>query len=173
MHRTRREKSFRPEAPKPVTATYFGDRLEEYCLCLLLQHAEFKDKAKGLLPEHFERSENSEVFIAWHDASNNDELLNKLDINLQEYLKTLCERVLPPAEEKEQEKALADCLRRLEERRLINLKRQEESFLSDAESEGRNDDIATLQQKGVEINLKLKETFENAIQITSPYREDQ
>jgi len=70
-------------------------------------------------------------------------------------------------------KALTDCIRRLEERRLINLKIQEESLLSDAESEGRSDDVAILQQRGVEINLKLKEAFENKMQTTSSHKEDQ
>ncbi len=56
---------------------------------------------------------------------------------------------------------------------MINMKIQEESLLSDAESEGRSDDIAILQQRGVEINLKLKETFENTMQTTSSHKEDQ
>ena len=95
------------------------------------------------------------------------------NIDLREHAKTLCGKVLPPAEEKDWAKALIDCMRRLEERRLINLKIQEESLLSDAESEGRSDDIAILQQRGVEINLKLKETFENTMQTTSSHKEDQ
>ncbi len=88
-------------------------------------------------------------------------------------LKHFVGKSLPPAEERDWDKALIDCMRRLEERRLINLKIQEESLLSDAESEGRSDDIAILQQRGVEINLKLKETFENTMQTTSSHKEDQ
>ena len=99
--------------------------------------------------------------------------MNKLDIDLREHLNSLQRRALPPATERDQERALAECILRLEERGLLNLKIQEESLLSDAESEGRKEDIAVLQQRGVEINLKLKETFENAMQMTSSYREDQ
>jgi DNA primase len=170
---TRSEKVSKTET-KPVASAYFGDRLEEYCLCLLLQHPELRDKAKELEPEYFERSENSEIFIAWRNTSNFEGLLDMIDnIELREHAKTLCGKVLPPAEERDWDRALIDCIRRLEERSLINMKIQEESLLSDAESEGRSDDIAILQQRGVEINLKLKETFENTMQTTSSHKEDQ
>ncbi len=173
MHRTRREKASKTET-KPITPAYFGDKLEEYCLCLLLQHHELRDKAKELEPDCFERIENREIFTAWRSTLNFDELLCIIDnIDLQEHAKALHGKALPPAEERDWEKALADCIRRLGERRLINLKIQEESLLSDAESEGRSQDIAALQQRGVEINLKLKESFENTMQIISSHREDQ
>jgi DNA primase len=173
LHSARSEKVSLKEA-KPSASAHFGDRLEEYCLCLLLQHPELRDKAKELEPEYFERSENREIFIAWRNTLDFSGLLEVINnIELQEHAKTLCEKVLPPVEEREWAKALIDCMRRLGERRLINLKIQEESLLSDAESEGRSDDIAILQQRGVEINLKLKETFENALQITSANKEDQ
>lgn len=173
MHRTRGEKASKTET-KPITPAYFGDRLEEYCLCLLLQHPELRNKANELEPEHFERSENREIFMAWSNTLNSDELLVIINsIDLREHAKALCVKALPPAEEKDWEKALTDCMRRLDERRLLNLKIQEESLLSDAESEGRSEDVAALQQRGVEINLKLKESFENTLQITSSHREDQ
>jgi len=170
---TRSEKVSRTET-KPVASAYFGDRIEEYCLCLLLQHPELRDKAKELEPEYFERSENREILIAWRNTLDFDGLLDTMDnIDLREHAKTLCGKVLPPAEERDWDRALIDCIRRLEERSLINMKIQEESLLSDAESEGRSDDIAILQQRGVEINLKLKETFENTMQTTSSHKEDQ
>jgi DNA primase len=172
LHLSRREKISKTET-KAAVPSYFGDRLEEYTLSLLFQHPELRDKAKELLPEHFERTENREIFTIWSMTQNIEELLDKLDIDLREHLNYLQKRALPPATERDQEKALVDCVRRLEERRLLNLKIQEESLLSDAEFEGRKEDIAVLQQRGVEINLKLKETFENAMQITSSYREEQ
>jgi len=172
LHRSRRDKTLKMET-KATNPSYFGDKLEEYTLSLLLQHPELKDKAKELSPEHFERIENREIFTIWSMTQSIEELLNKLDIDLREHLNSLQRRALPPATERDQERALAECILRLEERGLLNLKIQEESLLSDAESEGRKEDIAVLQQRGVEINLKLKETFENAMQMTSSYREDQ
>jgi DNA primase len=172
LHRSRRDKTPKTET-KAAASSYFGDKLEEYTLSLLLQHPELREKAKELSPEHFERTENREIFTIWSMTHNVEELLDKLDIDLREHSDYLQKRALPPATERDQERALVDCVRRLEERRLLNLKIQEESLLSDAEFEGRKEDIAVLQQRGVEINLKLKEAFENAMQITSSYREEQ
>jgi len=163
LHSARSEKVSKTET-KPIASAYFGDRLEEYCLCLLLQHPELRDKAIELEPEYFERSENREIFLPWRSTLDFDGLMDIIDnSDLREHAKALCAKVLPPAEEKDWARALLDCIRRLEERRLINMKIQEESLLSDAESEGRSDDISALQQRGVETNLKLKETFENII----------
>ncbi|MBM3157553.1 MAG: DNA primase [Chloroflexi bacterium] len=172
LHRSRRDKIPKAET-KAAAPSYFGDRLEEYTLSLLLQHHELRDKVKELSPEHFERTENREIFTIWSMARNIDELLDKLNVDLREHLSYLQNRALPPATDKDRERALIDCILRLEERKLLNLKIQEESLLSDAEFEGRKEDIAALQQRGVEINLKLKETFENAMQMTSSYREEQ
>jgi DNA primase len=172
LHSTRREKPYRVELKTSVRVN-IGNPAEEQCLSLLLQYSELRDKAEKLLPEHFELTENREIFIAWRDVSNPEELLDVIDVDLQQHLKSLFRKVSPPADERKRERALDDCVHRLEEQRLRDLKVQEEYLLSDAESEGRNEDIDVLQQRGVEINLKLKETFENAMQITSPYKEDQ
>lgn len=172
LSRTRSENVTKAE-PTPSTSTSFSDPAEEQCLCLLLKHPELRDKAKGLSPEHFEHSENREIFIAWRNTTDLDELLSTIDTDLQEHVKTLCERALPPTDEKKMEEALLSCIRRLEQQKLRTLKEQERLLLSDAESEGRSEDIALLLQRAVEINLKLKETFENAIQMTPTYREDQ
>jgi DNA primase len=172
LHRSHRERILKAEV-KTTAASHFGDRLEEYALCLLLQYPELRDRAQELTPEHFERTENRETFTLWALAPNTEMLLDEIGAELKGHLNTLLRRVLPPTTEKARERALAECIRRLEERRLLNLKMQEESLLADAEFEGRKEDIAVLQQKGVEINLKLKEAFENAAQMTSASREDQ
>jgi DNA primase len=169
LHPTRREKASRKEN-NPITPAYFGDPAEEQCLCLLLQHPELRDKAKGLEPEHFERTENREVFTAWHDTSNKEELLIMLDDAIREHAKTLCVKAMPPTNERESVKALADCIRRLEERRL---RIQEEfstsegvSIVSSMVSAGKNLDsaaLATIQQKTVEVDAQLiKGMRENA-----------
>jgi DNA primase len=172
LSRTRSEKVTKTE-PTPSTSTSFGDPAEEQCLCLLLKHPELRDKAKGLSPEHFEHSDNREIFIVWRNTSDLDMLLSTIEPDLREHVKALCERALPPTDEKKSEEALLSCIRRLEQQKLRTLKEQERLLLSDAESEGRSEDIALILQRAVEINLKLKETFENAIQMTPTYREDQ
>jgi DNA primase len=179
LHRTRSEKASKTEL-KPITPAYFGDPAEEKCLCLLLQHPELRDKAKGLEPEHFERTENREVFTAWRDTSNEEELLLMLDDDIREHAKALCGKALPPTSERELGKALSDCVRRLEERRL---RLQEEfstsegvSIVSSMVSAGENLDSATLaiiQQKTVEVDAQLIKGMQENAGRSFLNREDQ
>ena len=61
------EKRHQPSSLVPALAS--RDRWEEYCLSLLLQHQELRDKAEGILPDHFGLSDNRAVFFAWRNAS--------------------------------------------------------------------------------------------------------
>jgi len=160
LHRTRRERVKGGES-EPIAPAPSGDPLEEYCLALLLQHPELRNKSQNLLPEHFERSENREIFTAWRDASNADELSQVIIIDLQGHLKALSEKALPPADDVVWETALADCIRRLEERRL----RLQEEFITsedvpkvstgDLDSES----LAIAQQRIVEVDTDMVETM--------------
>ena len=137
---------------------------EEYCLCLLLQHPELRQRGSELLPDYFEGTENRELFLAWRDCPSVEMLRQSLDANLHEHLDSLMKRVLPPASERELESALADCLRRLGEQRLRRLKELEEMLISEAESEGDinliKEPVETLLQKGLEPSTQLKDMFE-------------
>ncbi len=174
LHRSPREEVDKVES-RHLAASSSRDPLEEYCLALLLQHPELREKAEKLLPEHFERSENREVFTTWRDASNADELSQMIIIDLQGHLEALCGRALPPAGEMEREKALADCMRRLEERRL----RLQEEFITsedvpkvsagDLDSES----VAAIQQRIVEVDTRMVETMKERAETSFSYREDQ
>ena len=175
LHRTRSEKVRRGESKKPIAPVPSGDPLEEYCLALLLQHPELRDRAKGLNPEHFERSENREVFSTWRDASSVYAPNQRIGVELQGHFEALSERALPPVGEMEREKALADCIRRLEERRL----RLQEEFITsedvpkvsagDLDSES----VATIQQRIIEVDTRMVETMKERTETGFPYREDQ
>ncbi|TET12902.1 MAG: DNA primase [Dehalococcoidia bacterium] len=174
LHRSPREEVDKVES-RHLAASSSRDPLEEYCLALMLQHPELREKAEKLLPEHFERSENREVFTTWRDASNADELSQMIIIDLQGHLEALCGRALPPAGEMEREKALADCIRRLEERRL----RLQEEFITsedvpkvsagDLDSES----VAAIQQRIVEVDTRMVETMKERAETSFSYREDQ
>ncbi len=69
-----------------------------------------------MTPDHFERSENREVFVAWQTQP--DDIRGNLDVALHEYLQSLIDRRHPPLDKREQEQALADCICRLEGCRL-------------------------------------------------------
>ncbi len=156
--RTRREKNVKT-APRPASAVRSGDPLEERCLSLLLQHPELRDKAGDLLPEHFELSENREIFIAWRDASGREELYNRIDKDLQWHLEWLLQEAEPPVEnELMWQEELAKCINRLEERRL----QLQVEFLSSESIAGFRDGeevdmekLAALQKKLQEANIGL------------------
>jgi hypothetical protein len=118
LHKTESEKAKKrgPDALRPIPQT--GDQLEEYCLCLLLRYPLLRDTAGNLTPDHFEHSENREVFVAWQSSQGPQDIWGNLDAALHEHLQALVDRQHPPLDKREQEQALADCVRRMEERRL-------------------------------------------------------
>jgi len=143
LHRT---KSERAKGAKPLRLSPpSGDPLEEYCLCLLLRYPELRERAGKLSPEHFERSENQELFIAWRD--NPQAIEQGLDADLHEHLSALSNKPLPREVqdvESAREKALADCIRRLEQRQL----RAQEEFMT-----------LDLNPEVIEVNIKLVDSW--------------
>ena len=95
-----------------------GDQLEEYCLCILMKYPSLRGGAGNLTPDHFDRSENREVFTAWQMSQSSDDLQGNLDAALHQYLQSLIDRDHPPLDKRQQEQALADCIRRMEGRML-------------------------------------------------------
>jgi uncharacterized protein with NRDE domain len=120
----------------------------------------------ALSPEHFEGTENREIFMAWINNPEIERVRLNLDASLHEYLNKLLTRVLPPAKEKELEVALADCIRRLWEQRQRRLKSFESMLISEAESEGDKniikEQVELLLQKSLEPTTQLKDVFEKA-----------
>ena len=140
--------------------------LEEYCLVLLLQKPDLQEGGLALSPEHFEGTENREIFVAWLDNPTIEGLRGSLDTSLHEHLDRLAGKVLPPVKEKDLDTALADCTRRLWEQRLRKLKSLEEILISEAESEGDKniikEQVELLLQKALEPTTQLKDVFEKA-----------
>ena len=164
-----------------ATATPFArmdhDPLEEYCIALILRdpgimyphglgengngETEFADSggengdAHSPRPEHFHRVENREVFTKWKQCSTLDGLRDSLDEGLKEHLEHLLAKFLPPADRKQREVAFKDCVRRLEERYLRDLKREEEMRLSEATVE----EVEEQEQEILQLNERLKQIF--------------
>jgi len=160
------------------------DPLEEYSLALILQNPQLlyprqhsspedisfpstgkgwedsqeEQKATGgLRPDHFQRAENREVFTNWMKCSTLDTLEETLDEALKGHLKYLLAKALPPLDRKQREVAFIDCVRRLEERYLRGLKREEELRLSQAtpeEIEGQGQEILSLNERLKHIYFK-------------------
>ena len=136
-----------------------GDPVEEYCLSLLLHYPELRNRAGELSADYFERSENRELFLAWLNSPALDSMREKLDIILQRHLEELLAKDFPPLREGEPERALADCLYRLRERRLMGLKAKEELLMAEAESAADAAQLEELKQSALKLNVQLKEIF--------------
>jgi len=162
--RTRRERQG-TTAALPAAAIS-AHPLEEYCLALLLQNPWLQDRGVALSPQHFEATQNVEIFLAWLNSPDVEALRHGLDIGLHDHFDGLVNRILPPSSEREKETALADCTRRLWEQRLRRLKSLEEDLLSEAESEGDKnvikEQVEALLQRALEPTAQLKEVFEKA-----------
>jgi DNA primase len=175
MGGARKRRTARAE-PKPGSARSFGDTVEEYCLALLLQRPELRAKAGRLSAEHFERSDNREVFIAWRDAVDSGDPHAMEDGDLGEHLQSILGRELPPTEDRSVwERALADCVSRLEERRL----RLQEQFITAEDvplvAGGDLDParLAVIQQRTVEVDTGLSEGMRERADETFYAREGQ
>jgi len=153
----RQIKEPKPEAITRALRPILSSPLEEYCLALLLQHPELKDKSEGLLPEYFESSQNREIFIAWQQANDLSSLKDKLDAALHEELDALINKSLPA---NQIELKYADCVLRLREKFLQNLEaKKAEVLASAAEAGGTAAELAKLEEQGIEVSAGLREVF--------------
>jgi DNA primase len=134
-----------------------SDPLEEHVLALLVQYPELKETVvvEEGAASRFQRAESREIFTKWASCSTIGRLQEALDPSLHDYLESLRTRSLPPMDLKERQDTVAQCLKRLEERQLRELKAQESDLLASAEGdpEGTADLVAT----ALERNNRLRQ----------------
>ena len=132
------------------------DPLEEYCLAQLLHLYPQRESWLGKLrPEYFRHPESREVFTNMSRCATLESLQDTLDEELRQYLDYLFNKPQPPLDSKQQEMALGDCVSRLEERCLRDLKMEEELRLSEAPQE----ELYKEQEQILQINRRLRELF--------------
>jgi len=86
------------KAAIPIPSTHAPSHpLEEYCLALLLQHPGLRDQGITIPPHYFEGTENRELFLAWLNNTDAENIHHNLDISLHNHLDTLMARALPPS----------------------------------------------------------------------------
>ena len=150
----------RPRASSPVGASpttlagHGEDFLEDYLLALLLRFPVLKEHADLAASEQFHRTENREVFTCWMSCTTMEDLQGTLEAALQGHLVYLMEVDPGPVELSSAEKAVKQCLRRLEQRRL---REQQELLLA-------SDEVSLpppkeLEDQIVTANSRLKELF--------------
>jgi DNA primase len=142
---------------------FISSPIEEYCLALLLQYPELRPLAGELSSEHFEYTENREVFVKWQHSSDIPGLESELDSSLLEHLHYLVDKMLPPAireSERTRRSDLADCILRLHEKLSRKLEAEKEATLEiERERGGVSSELAKLEEQGIGSGLKLQEVF--------------
>jgi len=158
----------KPQPGKPIEQSRLAHQLgsspiEEHCLALLLQFSELRPIAWELSPEHFESTENREVFVKWQKSSDISDLESKLDTNLLEHLYYLVKKVFPPAiRESEQTRHgdLEDCILRLKEELSRKLETEKEAMLElEREKGGISSELSKLEEQGISSGQQLQEVF--------------
>jgi len=142
---------------------FVSNPIEEYCLALLTQYPQLRQVAQELSAEHFESTENREVFTQWQYSPDIAELKTKLDANLLEHLNYLINKTFPPAiqeNDKTRQLTLAGCILRLQERLSKRLENRMEAALTlEREEEGINAELAKLEEEGIETGQQLQQIF--------------
>jgi len=137
--------------------------VEEYCLHLLLSNPEFKDMAGELNGDHFETTENRQIYDAWDRVSDIESLRDSLDVSLAEHLDFLLSEPSPPripSDEETQRLALTECILRLRERLAKRQHFMRENRLArEREEDGVNAELERLEEFGVAPNDRLQEIF--------------
>jgi len=158
----------RPQLDKPTEQSRLArqlvsSRIEEYCLALLLQFPELRPLARELSPEHFESTENREVFVKWQHSSDISDLESKLDTSLLEHLYYLVNENFPPAireSERTRPVDLANCILRLQEKLSRKLETEKEATLEiEREKGGISSELSKLEEQGINSGQQLQDIF--------------
>jgi DNA primase len=158
----------RPQLSKPAEQSrlarqFVSSRSEEDCLALLLQYPGLRPLARELSPEHFEYTENREVFVKWQHSSDISDLESKLDTSLLEHLYYLVNENFPPAireSERTRHFALADYILRLQEKLSRRLETEKEAMLEIERGKGGiSSELSKLEEQGIKSGQQLQDIF--------------
>jgi len=142
-----------PETKAASVRPLVSSPKEEYCLALLLQHPKLKRQDEGLLPEHFENSENREIFIACQRSAKIETIRKKLEPAIHEHLDSLATRSLLS---NELEQKYAQCALELREKFYRSLEMKIKTVLAlEAQTGGTAAELAKLKELGTEVGSQL------------------
>ena len=140
------------------------DPLEEHLLSLILRWPDLKETARSLPPDAFRRPDYRELFIVWQKCSTIEELYHTADEGIREQVETMLSAPFPPTDIHQREEAVRQCLYRMEERHLRELKAEEALLLTQTASvatqeEGETQDVGALERRVVDTNERLRQLF--------------
>lgn len=153
----------KPTEQAPLARRLVSSPIEEYCLALLLQYPELRPLAQELSPEHFECTENREVFVKWRDSSDMGDIESELDTSLLEHLYYIVNRNFPPAvreSEPTRQFDLLNTILRLQEKLSRKLETEKEATLElEREKGGVSAELSRLEERGLDSGQQLQDVF--------------
>jgi DNA primase len=152
-----RAKAVEPPIVKPALGSFLSSPVEEYCLALLLHYPDLRKQDEGLMPEHFENSENQEIFIAWRNNENTEAVKAGLAPEIREHLDRLLNRELLSDRI---EQKYTGCVLDLKAKYLRSRLRKIEAVLThEAESGGSAAELTKLRELDNEDSRRLTEVL--------------
>jgi DNA primase len=118
-----------PVAPQPV----HREPREEYCLALLLRYPDLREKGLAVDDDLFSLTENRQVLQAWRRTPDETGLRATLPEELHEQLDRIRGKTIPDFDRDEAERALANCLWGIEQRKLEIEKQASTLALADSQ----------------------------------------
>lgn len=133
--------------------------IEDYILTLLVQNPHLRNDGKAIDSDLFYKTETKQLFTHWLSCTRIDELQDSVDESLSVYLTQVTQKDLVPIDRIGSERALAQCVQRLQKRHLHDM--QESLLSTESSSEPPPKDI---EADVTRINTRLKELFANKVQ---------
>ncbi len=116
--------------PSPIVRAQREPR-EEFLLALLLRYPELRPEGAALSPELLVLAEHRAILAAWQEARDLESVRRELPEELQTHLERVLNRDIPYMEGSRLREALADCVRRIEFRRLSAAKQASTATLAE------------------------------------------
>jgi len=154
--KTRRQAGFQHvKTQQPPTRRHLlSNQREEYCLALLIQHPQLRQKAGGLKIEYFSGTENALIFSLLSAGNDIQSIKNKLDVATLEHMERLDNRPIIPGD---LERKLEECVLLLKENYLRTLMQNQEAILSSGELSAAEKE--NLLEESMQIGEQLKSVF--------------
>ncbi|MBN1368878.1 MAG: DNA primase [Dehalococcoidaceae bacterium] len=154
--KTRNQTGFQYAKPEVARTgrPLLSNQREEYCLALLIQHPQLRQKAVELETEYFSSTENALIFSLLSAGDDIETVKNKLDFATLEYMERLGTRPLIPGG---LERKLEECVLLLKENYLRTLMQNQEAILSSAGLSATEKEA--LLEESMKIGDQLKSVF--------------
>jgi DNA primase len=151
---------------------------EEYLLALLLRYPALRGQGQALSPDLFSLSENRQLFEAWRMAAGQEvedameETRRLLPEELHGHLESVLARDIPPFQAGEAERALEDCIWRMEQRKLELEKLASSLALAESEQEVGPARLAKLARSIQEGTLPSSQEADSTLEAATALVED-